>query len=180
MQLFKLKTVKTSIKISLTLAIIGFCVASKTVTAQTSTLASNLIAFDSPEGEKLLIESKSRNDFFSLITQFVTQNNQAYCGVASSVMVLNSLQIPAPEAPQYKPYRVFTQENFFNNEKTAKVITAEVVSRQGMTLDELGGLLASYDVKVQVYHAGDTNLSNQMDLDLDPHDSGSNHLDLDR
>jgi hypothetical protein len=158
MQFFKLKNLKISLKISITVAIIGLCVASRTVTAQKLPLASNLIDFDSPEGEKLLINSKSRNDFFPLITQFVTQNNQAYCGVASIVMVLNSLKVPAPEAPQYKPYRVFTQENFFSNEKTANVITAEAVSRQGMTLDELGGLLASYDVKVQVYHAGDTNL----------------------
>ncbi|HLO84958.1 MAG TPA: phytochelatin synthase family protein [Nostocaceae cyanobacterium] len=158
MQFFQLKAVKTLIKISLTIAIVGFCAASKTVTAQRLPLPNHLIAFDSPEGEKLLIDSKSRDDFFPLITQFVTQNNQAYCGVASSVMVLNSLRIPAPYAPQYAPFQVFTQENFFSNDKTKKVITAEVVSRQGMTLDELGGLLASYDVKVQVFHAGDINL----------------------
>ena len=111
-----------------------------------------------PEGKKLLLYSKSKEDFFPLSMQFVTQNNQAYCGVASIVMVLNSLGITAPEAPQYKPYRVFTQDNFFSNEKTKKVLTPEVVSRQGMTLEELGNLIASYDVKVNVYHATDTSL----------------------
>jgi hypothetical protein len=75
------------------------------------------------------------------------------------VMVLNSLKIPAPEAPQYKPFRVFTQDNFFSNEKTRKVVNSEVVSRQGMTLDQLGGLLESYDVQVKVYHAGGINLA---------------------
>lgn len=90
--------------------------------------------------------------------QFVTQHNQAYCGVASIVMVLNGLQIPAPEAPQYSPYRVFTQENFFNNEATRKVLAPEVVSRMGMTLKQIGQFLGSYGVKVKVYHAGDTNL----------------------
>jgi len=148
------KFVKTSVQAS----IVWFCVASGSVLSQTLPLSPNLIGFNSDEGEKLLIDSKSREDFFPLSTQFITQNNQAYCGVASIVMVLNSLGIPAPEAPQYKPYRVFTQENFFSNEKTKEVLQAEVVSRKGMTLDQIGGLLASYNVKVNVYHAADTSL----------------------
>ena len=137
---------------------LGICLSSGTVIAQTLTLSPNLINFNSNEGEKLLIESQAREDFFPLSSQFVTQNNQAYCGVASIVMVLNSLGIPAPEVPQYKPYRVFTQENFFSNQKTQEVITAEDVSRKGMTLDQLGGLLGSYGVKVDVYHAADISL----------------------
>jgi len=149
-----LKTIKTSLKA----LIVGLCISSGTVLSETLSLSPNLIGFNSDEGEKLLIDSKSREDFFPLSMQFVTQNNQAYCGVASIVMVLNGLQIPAPEVPQYKPYRVFTQENFFSNENTKKVLTSEVVSRQGMTLDQLGGLLASYGVKVNIYHAADTSL----------------------
>lgn len=58
------------------------------------------------------------------------------------VMILNNPQIPAPEVPQYKPYRVFTQEKFFSNDNTKKVLTPETVSHQGMTLDQLGKLLA--------------------------------------
>ncbi|MBW4611909.1 MAG: phytochelatin synthase family protein [Desmonostoc vinosum HA7617-LM4] len=149
-----LKVLKTSVQAS----IVGLCISHGSVFSQTLNLSPNLIGFNSPAGEKLLIDSKSRADFFPLSMQFITQNNQAYCGVASSVMVLNSLQILAPEAPQYKPYRVFTQENFFNNENTKKVITPEVVSRKGMTLEQLGGLLASYGVQVKVYHAANTNL----------------------
>jgi hypothetical protein len=148
------QVIKTSVQAS----IVWFCVASGSVLSQTLPLSPNLIGFNSDEGEKLLIDSKSREDFFPLSTQFITQNNQAYCGVASIVMVLNSLGIPAPEVPQYKPYRVFTQENFFSNEKTKKVLPAEVVSQKGMTLDQIGGLLASYNVKVNVYHAADTSL----------------------
>ncbi|MEJ6480365.1 phytochelatin synthase family protein [Nostoc punctiforme UO1] len=137
---------------------IGLCISAGSVLSQTLPLSSNLIGFNTPEGEKLLLQSKSNEDFFPLSIQFITQNNQAYCGVASMVMVLNGLQIPAPEAPQYKPYRIFTQENFFSNDNTKKVLTPEVVSRQGMTLDQLGKLLASYGVKVNVYHAADTSL----------------------
>jgi hypothetical protein len=134
-------------------------VSSGTVISQTLPLSSNLIAFNSDEGEKLLIQSRSREDFFPLSMQFVTQNNQAFCGVASIVMVLNGLGILAPESPQYSPYRVFTQENFFSNERTKKVIAPEVVARQGMTLEQLAGLISSYDVQVKFYHASDTNLT---------------------
>jgi hypothetical protein len=137
---------------------IGLYISSGSVLSQTLPLSSNLVGFNTDEGEKLLFESKSKEDFFPLSMQFTTQSNQAYCGVASMVMVLNGLQIPAPEAPQYKPYRIFTQENFFSNDNTKKVLTPEVVSRQGMTLDQLGQLLASYGVKVNVYHAADTSL----------------------
>jgi len=147
-----------TLKIHLRALIIGSCVAGGSVFAQTLTLPPNLIPFKSSEGEKLLVESKAREDFFPLSMQFVTQNNQAYCGVASSVMVLNSLQIPAPEAPQYTPFHVFTQENFFNNEATRKVVSPEVVAHEGMTLDQLGQLVASYGVNVKVYHAADTSL----------------------
>ncbi|MBP5975309.1 glutathione gamma-glutamylcysteinyltransferase [Brasilonema sp. CT11] len=148
---------KTS-KLPFNALIIGTIIAAGSVFAQTLTLPKTLIAFNSPEGEKLLLESQSKEDFFPLSMQFVTQNNQAYCGVASIVMVLNGLQIPAPEAPQYSPYHVFTQENFFTNEATRKVLAPEIVSRMGMTLDQMGQLLGSHGVKVKVYHATDTNL----------------------
>ena len=138
--------------------ILGICAAGGTVFAQTLAPTDNLVEFNTDEGKNLLLKSKSTEDFFPLTMQFVTQDNQAYCGVASIVMVLNSLGVPAPESPQYKPYRVFTQENFFSNKAAVKVISPDTVSRQGMTLQELGKLLESYQVKTQVYHAGNTSL----------------------
>ena len=110
------------------------------------------------EGEQLLIESRAKQDYFLLSNQFVTQVNQAYCGVASSVMVLNALGLPAPESAQYKPFRVFTQENFFDREESKKVISPELVSRRGMTLAQLGGLLTSHGAKVTVYYGADVDL----------------------
>ena len=151
-------SIKT-LSIPLRALILGFSLASSSVVAQTLSLPNNLISFDSPQGEELLIESKSRQDYWPLSMQFITQRNQAYCGVASIVMVLNALSIPAPESPEFSPFRVFTQENFFNNEKTRQVLAPEVVSRQGMTLDQLGQFLASYSAKVKVYHASDTSLA---------------------
>lgn len=153
----KISAIKT-ISIPIRALILSFYVASGSVLAQTLTLPRNLIGFSSAQGEQLLLNSKAREAYWPLSVQFVTQNNQAYCGVASMVMVLNALSIPAPVAPQYSPYHVFTQENFFNNEQTRKVLPPEVVARQGMTLDQLGQLLATYPVKAKVYHSTDTSL----------------------
>lgn len=137
--------------------IVGFCLASGGLFAQTLPLSQNLINFNSTEGEKLLLESSALQDYFPLSIQFVTQKNQAYCGVASSIMVLNAFGIPAPAAPEYGTYHVFTQDNFFNSQ-TQKVVASEVVAEKGMTLDQLGKLLESYHVKSEVHHGGDVTL----------------------
>lgn len=128
--------------------------------AQTSLpLDENLINFNSSQGETLLIESQARQDYIPLSLQFETQENLAFCGVASMVMVLNALSIPAPKATEWVMYHRFTQENFFDNPKTETIITKETVSRQGMTLQELGGLLKSYPLEVEVYHGDEVSLS---------------------
>ena len=129
-----------------------------TILAQTLPLSPQLIPFSSSEGEQLLVESNARQDYFLLSNQFVTQINQAYCGVASSVMVLNALGLPAPESIQYKPFHVFTQENFFDRAETKKVVSADLVSKRGMTLSQLGDLLNSHGAKVQIYYGSDVDL----------------------
>lgn len=160
----------------LPLAIVGFCLTVGQTLAQTLALPENLIAFNSEQGESLLLESRAREDFWNLSSQFVTQVNQAYCGVASMVMILNSLGIPAPIAPQYEPYHVFTQDNFFDSEATRQVIAPEVVQRQGLTLEELGKLLESYSVKTTVYHAGDTSLEDFRRLAIENLNEPQNYI----
>ena len=145
------------IGLSLQAAIVGLWITAGGAVAQTLALPRSLTPLSSSEGEQLLFASHARADYVTLSTQFVTQKNQAYCGVASIVMVLNALNILAPAAPEYKPYRVFTQDNFFNLQ-TQKVLAADVVARQGMTLDQLGQLLVTYPVSAQVYHAGNLSL----------------------
>ncbi len=125
--------------------------------AQTLPVPSNLIALNSSEGEQLLLESKTRKDYWPLSLQFVSQKNGAYCGVASGVMVLNALAVPAPSAPELGPYKTFTQENFFN-EQNQKFLPAQVVSSKGMTLDQLGKLLEAYPVKTAIYHGEKSSL----------------------
>ncbi|WP_204104587.1 MULTISPECIES: phytochelatin synthase family protein [Spirulina sp. CCY15215] len=127
--------------------------------AQTLPLRENLINLDSLEGANLLFDSQARRDYLPLSLQFVSQDNLAYCGVASMVMVLNALGIEAPEAPEYRTYRVFTQDNFFNNPKTQAVLPKETVMQQGMTLAELTGFLQSYGLDTNTYHGGEISLA---------------------
>jgi hypothetical protein len=89
--------------------------------------------------------------------QFVTQQTQAFCGVASIVMVLNALAVPAPESAALSPFSAFDQDNFFS-ERTEAVLPRAVLERQGMTLDELGLLIAAFGLHADVQHASDTTL----------------------
>jgi len=125
--------------------------------AQTLPLPDTLVDLRSEQGEELLKNSDDLEPFAPLISNFVTQKNQAFCGVASIVMVLNALQLPAPAVPEYDPYKTFTQDNFLSD-KTEPILPATVLAEQGMTLDQVGALLATQPVKVEVFHAADTNV----------------------
>ena len=120
-------------------------------------LPDNLIASTSPQGEALLIGADAREAYFTLASNYLTQKTQSFCGVASMVMVFNALQLPAPEVPEYAPYRTFTQDNIFNA-STEAILPRETILKQGITLDQMGALLAVQPVDVMVRHASDTNL----------------------
>ena len=70
--------------------------------AQTLPLTDNLIDLRSDQGEDLLRESDASEAFVPLSVNFVTQTNQAFCGVASIVMVLNAMKLPAPAVPRVR------------------------------------------------------------------------------
>jgi hypothetical protein len=126
--------------------------------AETLPLSADLTDLNSEEGEKYLLESHALKAFFPLSSNFVTQKTQSYCGVASTVMVLNALRAPAPTTPEYQPYHTFTQDNLLD-EATDAILPRDVVARQGMTLDQLGGLIAlHHPVAVEVKHAEDGGL----------------------
>ena len=71
----------------------------------------------------MLLHSEARQSYWNLSVQFLTQKTQSFCGVASIVMVLNALGVPAPTTPEYRPYTVFTQENFFNDQTEEVLVT---------------------------------------------------------
>ena len=126
------------------------------VAAQTLPLPPSLVRLDSDAGAQLLIDSQARRAYWPLSVQFVTQQNQAFCGVASMVMVLNALAVKAPSAPGYEPFNTFTQDNLLN-ERTEAILPRQTLLRQGMTLTQLGLILASHGVAVVVRHADDDN-----------------------
>src|SRR5215207_4246648 len=88
-------------------AVIG-AICTSSANAQTLPLPQNLINLNSNQGSALLHDSEALQSYWPLSIQFVTQKNQAFCGVASIVMVLYALGVPARTTPEFDPYKTFT------------------------------------------------------------------------
>jgi hypothetical protein len=131
---------------------LALCLWTTGLSAQTLPLPDNLTDLNSEQGGKFFFESGALQSYFAVADNFVTQKTQAYCGVASIVMVLNALHTPAPTTPEYEPYHTFTQDNLLD-ERTDAILPREVLARQGMTLDQLGALLGLHPATVEVRHA---------------------------
>jgi hypothetical protein len=125
--------------------------------ADTLPLPDSLTGFSTHDGEVYFAESDAHEAYFPLADNFLTQKTQSYCGVASIVMVLNALGVPAPAVPEYQPYRTFTQDNILS-ERTDAVLPRETLAKQGMTLDQIGGILATQPVKAEIHHASDSSV----------------------
>lgn len=107
-------------------------------------LPEHLIAATAVEGGRLLADSPAVADYQPLMWSFETQRRPAFCGVASSVAVLNALH---PSAPR------LTQATFFEDLATELNVTFK-----GMTLQQLGTLLRQHGAHVDVVFAKDTSL----------------------
>jgi len=124
-----------------------------TTTAAAAVAPAGPIALASAAGQELLLRRQTlRADYGPLSQWLETQANLAYCGVASSVVVLNSLALPAPAAEGYGPYRFWSQTNVFAVPASAGFVRPAVVAREGMTLEQLHGLLISQGALVRRYH----------------------------
>jgi hypothetical protein len=145
----------SKVRIACAIVILGLSMAG--AYAEPLPLPDNLTGFSTHDGEAYFSESDAHEAYFPLASNFLTQKTQAYCGVASMVMVLNALGVPAPPVPEYEPYRTFTQDNVLS-ERTDVVLPRETLGRQGMTLDQLGGILATQPVKAEVHHASDSSV----------------------
>jgi hypothetical protein len=144
--------------IALARAFAVFAVLSATAAgAEDLVLPDNLIDLRSPKGEALLLETPALEAYFPISVTFETQRTQAYCGVASMVMTLNAIHAPAPTSPEYMPYAVFTQDNVLD-EKTDAILPRNVLAFHGMTLDQLGQILALHPIAVEVHHAADESI----------------------
>lgn len=113
-------------------------------TAAPLPLPDRLVAATSTEGQRLLAESVGLADHPSLIAGFESQRRPAYCGVASSVTVLNALR---PTGPR------LTQAGFFSAWTTELQVTFN-----GMTLQELAALLRQHGTDAVAVFAQDTTI----------------------
>ena len=132
--------------------LLAFLLLATGASAETLALPDRLVALSSQQGEDYLLESKEIESYVPISVHFETQKTQAYCGVASMVMTLNTLKVPAPTSPEYQPYAMFTQDNFLDA-GTDAVLPRATIARMGLTLDQLGGMLALHPVAVEVHHA---------------------------
>ena len=117
-----------------------------------------LIDLGSPDGVALFAHAAAKQAYWPLSDEFVTQKTQSYCGIASLVMVLNALAVPAPVVADYGPFTSFTQDNLFTP-ATEKIITQTYILGHGMTLDQVGAVAANFGVTVRVVHAGATSIA---------------------
>ena len=122
--------------------------------AETLPLPDTLISLSSSEGATLLFEAEAHADYFPLSMHFTTQDNPAYCGPATIAMVLNALEVPRPASNMTLGLGMFDQTNIFTPAaEKVKPAGAIVSPPYGMTLNELGGLLAAHGLAVEVTHA---------------------------
>jgi hypothetical protein len=72
-------------------------------------------------------------------------------------MVLNALALPAPVSPDLAPFSSFDQDNVLTPQ-TEAVIPRATIEKIGMTLDQVGGVLSSHGLSVEIHHAADSSL----------------------
>ena len=114
----------------------------------------SVIYVDSPRGAELFDEADTKGHFWSLCRYFISEKFLTYCGVASSVTVLNSLGMAAPPDPQIYPYDMYTQENLFTDEVLHHRRPLEI-EKGGNTLEQLATILGALHVRVDTYFGSD-------------------------
>ena len=105
-------------------------------------------------GQARISSAEANTSFLPLSAYFETQKNQAFCAVASSVIILNALNIQRPKNRFYPDFPYFNQDEFFNS-IDPKLANPETVSKEGMTFEQLAAVLRQFPVSVSAYR-GDT------------------------
>lgn len=153
-----------------------------TVSPYSDTIA--VTAFDTEDGIAYFESSEYKKAFFILSPHYAPQQNINSCGIASAVMILNTVYANNGEQPPiswqgswfvpedntvYGTY-LWTEDNFYNK-KTDKIVTKDVVEGRkkingkyvpGVTLDQLTALLNIQGLTATAYHA-DTATQNDID-----------------
>lgn len=128
------------------------------IAATDNTLAAqpSPLALSSVEGQALFEASKEKSAFWRTYRFFEQQETQTYCGVASSVVALNSLGLSsATPVASLGNKKVFTQSTFFTPAVEAVRAQAQV-QKNGYPLAQLGDALRSHGANVETQHVIDT------------------------
>ena len=136
----------------------------------------DVIYVDEPPGEKLLQTATDTRQLGLLMRHFQSEQIDSFCGVASSVMVLNALwdarRVVAPHSPGIYPCKDFDQINFFTADLQYQMLKFEPPKKlhhimgSGMTLDELSNILKvkAVPATVATYHVDRTSLKRFREL----------------
>ncbi|HEX2548658.1 MAG TPA: phytochelatin synthase family protein [Gammaproteobacteria bacterium] len=116
-----------------------------------SKLPNNLINLSSQDGTYFFKKSLNENTL-KLLSHFVTQKTNTYCGIASAVMILNAAEVSPPLDSNHSPHHYFTQENFFSN-SLKKIIFEEEVKTKGISLKKLSDAIQTHGLKTKIYYA---------------------------
>ena len=137
-----------------------------------------LVAWDTTTGRDRLVRSEYKNDYFQLAHNFQPQANPLYCGIASSVIVLNSMRLSTGGVPNQKAIEVKVPEALGSGyldypsysqltllgEKTESVKSRAIIELKnqndpkakldpGLTLQNLHDVLKAYGTRVQLHYA---------------------------
>ncbi|MCL1636116.1 phytochelatin synthase family protein [Luteimonas sp. SX5] len=107
-----------------------------------------LVSIQSPSGRKLVAQSGYAADYDSLAANFVAQMRGSFCGVASSVVVINAMRDEDDH---------IDQSTFFT-EAVEEIASSWRVSVSGMSLNQLGRALRAHGADATVVYASDTDL----------------------
>jgi len=146
-----------------------------------------LVPWNSESGKKRFERARYKQDFFQLAQTYQPQINPLYCGIASSVIVLNALrqskatipsqpelEIPAP--PSFGggqlSFPSYSQLTFLNSEtervKSRQIIELKNLSKNGeqdsstinpgLSLADLQGMLHTYHADAKLEYAADEDI----------------------
>lgn len=104
------------------------------------------LQWNSKEGITRLNNTEYKNDFYQLADHFQPQINPLYCGIATSVIILNTiydgkeiasqkeLEVKKPQAfgGGFVPFNSYSQTTFLN-EKTDKIKDRKIINLQNIT-----------------------------------------------
>lgn len=108
------------------------------------------VSFSSEQGQLIFAEALATGtlqNFFPLIEQFRTQDEPAFCGLASISMVLNALSID-PRRAWKGPWR------FFHEQMLDCCLPLEQVKKEGITLNQAACLARCNGADVVLYPHG--------------------------